>query len=218
MILDTHTDSQTLHTNRQTLIQTDMIPDTHTDSQTLHTNRQTLILTDMIPDTHTDSQTLHTNRQTLIQTDIIPDTHTDSQTLHTNRQTLILTDMIPDTHTDSQRKMTRATEVKLIMGTKVLSCAGKAGFPTNRLGSDKTRGQGSFSPSTGGPDLQGSLQPAELTKAPQDFTVSDLEHKLNSHLTDLESTTVRWSSQLLFLAQAGCTTQNELALVQTCDL
>ncbi len=27
------------------------------------------------------------------------------------------------------------------------------GSPTNRPGSDKTRGQGSFGPSTGGPDL-----------------------------------------------------------------
>ncbi len=33
-----------------------------------------------------------------------------------------------------------------------------------RRGSDKTRGQGSFGPFTGGQDLQGSLQPAELTK------------------------------------------------------
>ena len=36
--------------------------------------------------------------------------------------------------------------------------------------SDKTWGQGSFGP-------------AELTKTPQDFTVSDVEHKLNSHLS-----------------------------------
>ncbi len=55
-----------------------MVPDTHTDSQTIHTNRQALILRDMIPDTHTDSQTIHTNRQTLIMTDMIPDTHTPS--------------------------------------------------------------------------------------------------------------------------------------------
>ena len=57
----------------------------------------------------------------------------------------------------------------------ILSRASEAGSPTNRLGSDKTRGQGSFGPSTGGPDLQGSLQSAELTKTPQDFTVSDVE-------------------------------------------
>ena len=31
--------------------------------------------------------------------------------------------------------------------------ASEAGSPTNRLGSDKARGQGSFGPSTGGPDL-----------------------------------------------------------------
>ena len=44
----------------------------------------------------------------------------------------------------------------------ILSRASEAGSPTNRPGSDKTQGQGSFGPSTGGPDLQGSLQPAEL--------------------------------------------------------
>ncbi len=43
----------------------------------------------------------------------------------------------------------------------ILSRASKAGSPTNRPGSDKTRGQGSFGLSTGGPDLRGSLQPAE---------------------------------------------------------
>ena len=42
--------------------------------------------------------------------------------------------------------------------------ASEASCPTNRSGSDKTRGQGSFGPSTGGPDLQGSLQPTELTR------------------------------------------------------
>ncbi len=36
----------------------------------------------------------------------------------------------------------------------ILSRASEAGSPTNRLGSDKTRGQGSFGPSIGGPDLQ----------------------------------------------------------------
>ncbi len=45
-----------------------------------------------------------------------------------------------------------------------LSRASAAGSPTNRPGSDKTQGQESFGPSTGGPDLQGSLQHAELTK------------------------------------------------------
>ena len=38
----------------------------------------------------------------------------------------------------------------------------RGGSPTNRTGGDKTRDQRSFGPSTGGPDLQGSLQPAEL--------------------------------------------------------
>ncbi len=40
---------------------------------------------------------------------------------------------------------------------KVLLRASKAGSPTNRSGSDKPWGQGSFGPSTGGPDLHGSL-------------------------------------------------------------
>ena len=34
----------------------------------------------------------------------------------------------------------------------ILSRASEAGSPTNRPGSDKTHGQGSFGPSTGGPD------------------------------------------------------------------
>ena len=38
----------------------------------------------------------------------------------------------------------------------ILSRASEVGSPTNRPGSDKTRGQGSFGPSTGGPDLRGS--------------------------------------------------------------
>ncbi len=49
---------------------------------------------------------------------------------------------------------------------KILSRASEVGSPTNppwAPGSDKTRGQGSFGPFTGGPDLLGSLQPAELT-------------------------------------------------------
>ncbi len=62
----------------------------------------------------------------------------------------------------------------------VLLRASEAGSPTNRSGSDKTRGQGSFGPSTGGPDLQESLQPAELTKAPQDFTVSTSDTARNN--------------------------------------
>ncbi len=49
----------------------------------------------------------------------------------------------------------------------ILSRASETGSPTNRSGSNKTRGQGSFGPSTGGPDLQGSLQTAELTKKEQ---------------------------------------------------
>ncbi len=39
------------------------------------------------------------------------------------------------------------------MSINILSRASEAGSPTNRPGSDKTRGQGSFGPSTGGPDL-----------------------------------------------------------------
>ncbi len=65
---------------------------------------------------------------------------------------------------------------------KVLSCASEAGSPTNRQGSDKTRGQGSFGPSTGGPDLQGSLQPAELNKTPQDLTISKLDNHLDKKI------------------------------------
>ncbi len=38
----------------------------------------------------------------------------------------------------------------------ILSCVSEAGSPTNRPGSDKTLGQGSFGPSTGGSDLQGN--------------------------------------------------------------
>ena len=41
--------------------------------------------------------------------------------------------------------------------TYILSRASEAGSPTNRPGSDKTQGHGSLGPSTGGPDLQGSL-------------------------------------------------------------
>ncbi len=48
------------------------------------------------------------------------------------------------------------------MDIYLLSRASGAGSPTNRMGSDKTQDQRSFGPSTGGPDLQGSLQPAEL--------------------------------------------------------
>ena len=40
----------------------------------------------------------------------------------------------------------------------ILSRASEAGSPTNRLGSDKKPDEGSFGPSTGGPDLHGSLQ------------------------------------------------------------
>ncbi len=41
---------------------------------------------------------------------------------------------------------------QIIIITHILSSASEAGSPTNRSGSDKTRGQGSFGPSTGGPD------------------------------------------------------------------
>ncbi len=65
----------------------------------------------------------------------------------------------------------------------ILSHVSEAGSPMNRSGSDKTQGQGSFAPSTGGPDLQGSLQP--------DYTLVEsglihIEHltisKLDNHL------------------------------------
>ncbi len=39
-----------------------------------------------------------------------------------------------------------------------LSRASEAGSPTNGPGSDKTQGQGSFGPSTGGPDLYKNLK------------------------------------------------------------
>ena len=42
----------------------------------------------------------------------------------------------------------------LIATLYILSPASEAGSPTNRPGSDKTWGQGSFGPFTGGPDLQ----------------------------------------------------------------
>ena len=59
----------------------------------------------------------------------------------------------------------------------ILSLASEAESSTDCPGSDKTWGQGSFGPSTGGlANLQGSLQPAKLTKTPQDFTVSDIAH------------------------------------------
>ncbi len=48
----------------------------------------------------------------------------------------------------------------------ILSRASEAGSPMNRLGSDKTRGQGSFGPSTGGPDLQGLLVCIRLVNGP----------------------------------------------------
>ncbi len=40
----------------------------------------------------------------------------------------------------------------MLNNNRILSHASETGSPTNRSGSDKTRGQGSF----GGPDLQGS--------------------------------------------------------------
>ncbi len=55
-----------------------------------------------------------------------------------------------------------------MQGVHIVACQ-RGGVSNKPPGSEKTRGQGSFGPSTGGPDLQGSLQPAELTKAPQDF-------------------------------------------------
>ncbi len=46
------------------------------------------------------------------------------------------------------------TQITVAVGVNILSRASEAGSPTNRPGSDKTRNQGSFGPSTGGPDLQ----------------------------------------------------------------
>ncbi len=50
------------------------------------------------------------------------------------------------------------SNLQMLARANILSRAIKAGSPTNRSGSDKTRGQKSFGPSTGGPDLQGSLK------------------------------------------------------------
>ncbi len=61
----------------------------------------------------------------------------------------------------------------------ILSRASKAGSPTNRSGSDKSWGQGSFGLSTGGPDLQGSLQPAELHV--KHLTVDKLDNYLDKN-------------------------------------
>ncbi len=53
--------------------------------------------------------------------------------------------------------MGKTNSITLFSVFNILSRASEAGSPTNRSGSDKTQGQGSFGPSTGGPDLQGSL-------------------------------------------------------------
>ncbi len=47
--------------------------------------------------------------------------------------------------------MTPLLQERGALNTYILSRANGAGSPTNRPGSDKTRGQGSFGPSTGGP-------------------------------------------------------------------
>ncbi len=73
-------------------------------------------------------------------------------------------------------------QIPLSMHIKILSRASEAGSPRNRSGSDKTRGQGSFGLSTGGPDLQGSLQPAELTKLD-----NHLDKKLDKYSLDFET-------------------------------
>ncbi len=49
--------------------------------------------------------------------------------------------------------MTCHDVINQIQRGNVSSRTSKAGYPTNRPGSDKTRGQGSFGPSTGEPDL-----------------------------------------------------------------
>ena len=59
-----------------------------------------------------------------------------------------------------------------------MSRASEAGSPTNRPGSDKTQGQGSFGPSTGGPDLLGSLQPATMAKC----LYKNVKKKRTAHL------------------------------------
>ena len=58
--------------------------------------------------------------------------------------------------------MFQISQKKYAFDIYILSLASEAGSPTNRSGSDKTRGQGSFGPPTGGPVLHGSLQPVEL--------------------------------------------------------
>ncbi len=53
----------------------------------------------------------------------------------------------------------------------ILSCASEAGSPTNRPGSDKTRGQGSFGPSTiGGNHLDKNFNRTNRTFDSPDFT------------------------------------------------
>ncbi len=52
---------------------------------------------------------------------------------------------------------------EFVLGIKILWRASGAGSPTNRPGGDKTRDQRSCGPSTGGPDLQGSLQKFKKT-------------------------------------------------------
>ena len=67
---------------------------------------------------------------------------------------------------------------------KILSRASEAGSPTNCPGSDKTRGQGSFGPSTGGPDLQGSLQ-LTIIKLDNYLDIKFKKKKRTAHLIRL---------------------------------
>ncbi len=71
----------------------------------------------------------------------------------------------------------------LVNQATILSHASEAGSPTNLSGSDKTWGQGSFGPSTGGPDLHKNFKRNELqqfctrTKPDQALVSSNLNRK-----------------------------------------
>ena len=76
-------------------------------------------------------------------------------------------------------------QILLNMGTyTILSHASEAGSPTNRSGSDKTRGQGSFGPSTGGPT-------AYLIRLFYYDRVSLARHNIN----DIPSNTSKWKTK-----------------------
>ena len=66
-----------------------------------------------------------------------------------------------------------------IIISNIMSRASEVGSPTNHPGV-RAAGSGILGPFTGGLDLRGSLQPAVLTKTPQDFNVPYEEHHLKS--------------------------------------